>query len=133
MTPAAPAVPDAARGVAGAEDCERRRRRDADVGDKRTARREAAAGWRIGHVRHHALDGGQMRGAATEPRDRAEQADRVGMLRIGEQLIDRRALDDLAGIHHGDFVADLGDDAEIVGDQDDRRAFAASVRHQARI
>ena len=30
------------------------------------------------------------------------------------------ALDDLAGIHHRDLVADLGDDAEIVGDQDDR-------------
>ena len=61
-----------------------------------------------------------MRDAVVEARDRAEQADGVGMLRVGEQLVDRRALDDLAGIHHGDFVADLGDDAEIVGDQDDR-------------
>ena len=41
------------------------------------------------------------------------------MLRIGEQLIDWRALDDLAGIHHGDLVADLGDHAEIVRDQND--------------
>ncbi len=41
------------------------------------------------------------------------------MLRIGEKLIDRCALDDLAGIHHCDLVADLGDHAEIVGDQDD--------------
>ena len=61
-------------------------------------------------------------GTAVEPRDRAEQADGVGMLRAGEQLVDRRALDDLAGIHHRDLVADFGDHAEIVGDQDDRRA-----------
>ena len=63
-----------------------------------------------------------MRGAAVEPRDRAEQADGVGMLRHREQFIDRRALDDLAGIHHRDLVADFGDHAEIVGDQDDRGA-----------
>src|SRR4051812_7422513 len=54
-----------------------------------------------------------------EPRDRAEQADGVGVLRRREQLVHRRALDDLAGIHHRDLVADFGDDAEIVGDQDD--------------
>ena len=101
---------------------ERRRRGDADVADERAARGETAAGRRIGHVRHHAFDGGEMRGAAVEPRDRAEQADGVGMLRIGEELVDRRALDDLAGIHHRDLVADLGDHAEIVGDQDDRGA-----------
>ena len=63
-----------------------------------------------------------MRGAAVEPRDRAEQADGVGMLRIGEELVDRRALDDFAGIHHRDLVADFGDHAEIVGDQNDRGA-----------
>ena len=63
-----------------------------------------------------------MRGAAVEPRDRAEQADGVGMLGRGEQFVDGGALDDLAGIHHRDLVADLGDHAEIVGDQDDRGA-----------
>jgi hypothetical protein len=62
-----------------------------------------------------------MRCAAIEPRDRAEQADGVGMLRACKQFIDGGAFDDLAGIHHRDFVADLGDYAEIVGDQDDRR------------
>ena len=63
-----------------------------------------------------------MRGAAVEAGDRAEQADGVGVLRVGKEFIDRRALDDLAGIHHGDLVADFGNDAEIVGDQDDGRA-----------
>ena len=57
-----------------------------------------------------------------EPRHRAEQADRVGMLRTGKQHIDRRAFDDLARIHDRDLVAHLGDDAEIVGDEDDGRA-----------
>ena len=67
--------------MAGRELRERRRRPGAGVHDKRTARGEAAAGRRVRHVRHHALDGGEMVGSAVEPRDRAEQADRVGMLR----------------------------------------------------
>ena len=44
------------------------------------------------------------------------------MLRIGEQVVDIGALDDLAGIHHQHLVGDLGDDAEIVGDDQDRHA-----------
>ena len=39
-----------------------------------------------------------------------------------EDLLDRPGLDDAAAIHDGDAVGDLGDDAEIVGDQDHRRA-----------
>ena len=39
-----------------------------------------------------------------------------------EQRVGRRALDDLARIHHRDLVADLGDHAEIVRDEDDRGA-----------
>ena len=42
------------------------------------------------------------------------------MLGRSEQVVDGRAFDDLAGIHHRDLVADLGDHAEIVGDQNDR-------------
>ncbi len=63
-----------------------------------------------------------MRGAPVEPRDRAQQSDGIGMLRAREQFIDGGAFDDFAGIHHRDLVADFGDDAEIVGDQDDRSA-----------
>ena len=47
------------------------------------------------------------------------------MLRIGEQRVDRRALDDLAGVHHHHLVGDLGDDAEIVGDDQHRHAEPA--------
>ena len=61
-----------------------------------------------------------QRGA--ELRHRAEQALRIGMARAGEQLGDRRLLDLAAGIHHDHALGDLGDHAEIVGDQHDRRA-----------
>ena len=44
------------------------------------------------------------------------------MLRIGEQVVDVGALDDPAGIHHQHLVGDLGDDAEIMGDDQDRHA-----------
>ncbi len=48
-----------------------------------------------------------------------------------EQLGDRRLLDLAAGIHHHDALGDFSDHAEIVGDQDDRRANAAlEVEHQ---
>ena len=40
------------------------------------------------------------------------------MLRVGKEFIDRRPLDDLAGIHHRDLVADFGDNAEIHLDYD---------------
>ena len=53
------------------------------------------------------------------------------MLRVGKQLVDRRPLDDFAGIHHRDLVADFGDHAEIVGDQDDRRTTGGlQLAHQ---
>ena len=45
---------------------------------QRAAKRQPDGG--LGHVGHHALDGGEMRGAPVQPRDRAEQADRIGML-----------------------------------------------------
>ena len=84
------------------------------------ARREAAVpAKRRAHVRHHAVDHGELVGLLVEPRHRAEQTDGVGMLGRRKQRIDRRLLDHLAGIHHGDVVAHLGDDAEVVGDEHD--------------
>ena len=56
------------------------------------------------------------------------------MLRSGKQHIDRRAFDDLAGIHDRDFVAHLGDDAKIVSDENDSRAGRSlQVAHQIEI
>ena len=51
---------------------------------------------------------------------RAEQCLRVGVFRRPEEIADRAVLDYLAGVHHGHLVAHLGDDAEIVGDENQR-------------
>ena len=48
--------------------------------------------------------------------------ERVGMLRVVEDRRAWRAFHHAAGIHHGDLVGHFGDDAKIVGDQDDRHA-----------
>ena len=44
------------------------------------------------------------------------------MLRIGEEQLDRRFFDDAAGVHDGDAVRHFGDDAEVVGDEEQREA-----------
>jgi len=44
------------------------------------------------------------------------------MTRLGEDLVNRTFLDDFAGIHHGDAVSDLGDDGEVVRDEDETHA-----------
>ena len=46
------------------------------------------------------------------------------MLRIGKQRLDRRLFDDASGVHHGDAVGHLGDDAEVVGDEEEREPEA---------
>ena len=53
--------------------------------------------------------------------DRAEQTPRVRVLRVVEQLVERALLDDAPGVHDEHAVGDVGDDAEVVGDEDDRR------------
>src|SRR6266436_3786879 len=95
-----------------------------------------------GHALGHAMGASRVEGAARRrlgevggvPRDRverllaaelwhrAEQGLGVGVLRRPEQIADRTVLDDLAGVHHRHFVAHLGDDAEIVGDENQRDA-----------
>ena len=44
------------------------------------------------------------------------------MLRRGEQRLDRRFLDDAAGVHDRHAVGHLGDDAEVVRDEQQREA-----------
>ena len=51
-----------------------------------------------------------------------QQAPGVRMQRVLEELVDRSLLGHPRGIHDDDLVGDLGDDAEVVGDHDDRRA-----------
>ena len=48
------------------------------------------------------------------------QAHRVGMARPGQHLAHRAALDHLAGIHHHDLVAEIGDDRDVVRHQHHR-------------
>ncbi len=57
-----------------------------------------------------------------QPWNRAEEADRVRMLRRGEERVDRGLLDNAARVHDGDVLRELGDDAEVVRDEDDRGA-----------
>ena len=70
-----------------------------------------------------------MRGAplglALELRVGAEQLLGVGVLGRVEDLVDRPVLDDLAEIHDRDVVGDLGDDADVVGDEQHRHAASA--------
>ena len=86
----------------------------------RAARPEMAARRRLQQRRRHPRDRRQaLPAVAVDPRDRAQQAPRVGMLRVVEDLVERPLLDDAAGVHDDDAVGDVRDHAEVVGDQDD--------------
>ena len=60
-----------------------------------------------------------------------EQPPRVRVLRVVEDLVDRALLDDPPGVHDGDPVGDVGDDAEVVRHEDDARR-CDSVRSSLR-
>ena len=49
------------------------------------------------------------------------------MARVGEDLGGRARLDDPPGVHHEHPVGDVGHDAEVVGDQDQRHAAALAL------
>ena len=53
-------------------------------------------------------------------RQRAQEAERVRVLWVLEHRRRVALLDDLAGVHHADAVAQGADDAEVVGDEQDR-------------
>ena len=75
--------------VAAADLAQRRHRLAALRHRVAAARREAAAGRRLEQARHHARDRLEprlLRRRRVDARDRADQALRVGMARIGEQL-----------------------------------------------
>ncbi len=59
---------------------------------------------------------------AVQPRDRPQQPAGVGVARLGEQWVPLGALDDAPAVEHVDAVAHAGDDAEVVGDHDQRGA-----------
>ena len=51
-----------------------------------------------------------------------EKAARIGVHGPSEEVADRAGFHDEAAIHDDDAVGDFGDDAEIVGDEDDGHA-----------
>ena len=57
-----------------------------------------------------------------ESRDRSEQSQRVRHPRPVEHIVHIADFDDAPRVHHGDAVGESGDDAQVVRDQDDRRA-----------
>ncbi len=111
-----PATSSSALMAAPCGDCERRaaaarrdgpaRLRSSGGGRRGRPARRRGSGGRSGsraavraHVGHAALDRRQALALLVEARDRAQQADRVGVLGPGEERAHRRALDDLAGVH----------------------------------
>ena len=97
----------------------------------RAARMEGAAGRQVaqqrrqaGNALHHPL--------ALQRRQAGDQHLRVGMLRRGDDLRDRRDLHQAAGIHHAEPVDELRHQSHVVADQNDRRAkflLHAGKRH----
>src|SRR5206468_12330117 len=78
----------------------------------RAARAELAAPREVDQRRRRALDRVQALGLRpVEPRDRAEQAPRVRVLRVVEDVALPAVLDHAARVHDEDLVRHLGDDA----------------------
>ena len=73
-----------------------------------------------------AVDLRQPLALVDDRRNRAHQADRVRMLRPVDHVGDRPDLDDAPGVHHGDAIGGLGDDAHVVRDQHHRGAVVAA-------
>ena len=94
----------------------------AAIEDIRAARVEPAAAGRRQQRRRLAGNLDEPVDVGLESRQRAEQAPRVRVQRMLEELVDRRLLGHPRRVHDDDLVGDLGDDAEVVGDHDDRGA-----------
>src|SRR5450631_70700 len=94
----------------------------APIDRKRTARMKPAPVYRCERIGHLAFDRGEPILLDVEPRNGAEQTDRVRVLRLREKVDDIRTLDDATGVHDGHVIGKLGDDAKIVGDENDRGA-----------
>ena len=89
--------------------------------DKRAARVERAARRRRDQARRLTRDRLEPLRVRVDPREAVHQADRVRVARRVEDREDVAELDDAARVHHDDAVGELGDQAEVVRDQDDRR------------
>ena len=79
---------------------------------------KGAALGQVGGVRHQAGNGLELCLAVVDIGQGVEQALGLGMLGMVEYLLQSALFDDPAGIHDGHLVADLGHDAQIMGDHD---------------
>ena len=103
----------------------RHRRCGARVLDMRAAVGEPAAdGPRVG-ARDLSRDDGERFTGRRALRHRREQPGRVRVSRPLEHRVERGLLHHLTRVHHHDAVADVGDHAEVVGDEHDRHARVA--------
>ena len=101
-----------------ADSRQRRRFEFAAVHHIPTAGVEGASRWRIDRARHipidHRLEAFHL---GVRYRHRGQQCLRIGMAGAFEQFGLRCDLDNAPEIHHRDAVADMGDDGEIMGDE----------------
>ena len=85
------------------------------------ARREAAAGWRIAQVGREAGDDLERPAVGRDVREGRQEPLRVGVPRPPEHLADGALLRHPTGVHDQHLVARLGDDRQVVGDEDQRQ------------
>ena len=117
-------------GPIGCQHADRRRRSGAARGAAQAIGRERAARLRTRSRPAGRRDRAARRRSTTsrgdhdvEPRRRAQQARRVGMAPASaKSVVGAARLDDPPGVHHRDPVAQAGDHAEVVGDQQHREA-----------
>ena len=107
---------------AAADLIQRRMLRGAALPRVRAAVVKAAALRPLRRRRHGAGNRREPLALLPDLRHRVEQAFRVRVVRAREQVADRRFLDDLAAVHHDDARRRLRDDAQVVRDEQNRRA-----------
>ena len=92
------------------------RRLFADIHAFRAAGRELAALGQIGRVGKQTVDRAEACALDQKIGNGTKQTVGVRMMLIGlEDILSRPFFHQLTGIHDGDFIAHLGDDAQIVG------------------
>jgi len=107
------------------------------IADARThlfaAGMERAAGRRRIRLRHGAADGVEARVAITrsQPRDGTQKRLGVWVQRMVEQRVHVGLFNDASQVHHEDTLRHLRDEAQVVGDEENRHAeFVLKVEHQ---
>src|SRR6516164_8882202 len=86
---------------------------------------EGAAGRQALQIGRLARDGAKLPDRRVEPRRRAQQRARIGMLRIVEDVAYRRLFDNAPAIHDEHAVAEPRDHAQRMGDEDNRHIAVA--------